>query len=130
MTKYEDIIEELTELSKEAIVHYGQLSIKGDGGSIDLHANGNTIGIWMTPKSAVNGKPCVSIYHYGNEGTVIGIYGPDQKNKGLTIALSVGKDGVANLQVCKGEDIEIVDLMDLVKAYKMFCPAEDRVDVR
>lgn len=118
MTKYEEIIEQIAEDLKSAIEHEGSLTVKGTGGSINAHANGDTIGVWITPSTSSGGVPCVSIYS-NKDHSVVGLYGPDRKNKGCTVALSVShEDGQACLQVCKGEDVEVVDLMDLVKAVK------------
>lgn len=106
MTKYEDVIKQISEDVESAITHDGSLKVTGTGGSVDIQTNGDIIGVWITPNSASNGVPCISLYHENRQGTVIGIYGPDKRNKGLTVALSVDKDGNANLQVCRGRSEE------------------------
>jgi hypothetical protein len=121
MTKYDDIIEQIAEDLKSAVASDGSLNLKGTGGSIAATANGDTIGVWITPIVASGGVPCISIYANKHQ-CVLGLYGPDKRNKGCTVALSVDHgDGQAYLQVCRGEEIEVVNLMDLVKAAKLNC---------
>lgn len=65
---------------------------------------------------ATNGKSCVSVYVDEQQGAVIAIYGDQRRDKHPVVAISVGRDSVARLQVKTESGVVILDLAKTVQA--------------